>query len=338
MRAISRHQAAIATGALVLIATIASIAALKFAQGFAAPIVLGWVVGIVLAPTVRRLSYLGVPRAVSASLALVVAVALLIVLISLLGPVISGLMEEIPKIQREIRDWLEGATRLLRGIEELENTISEGGEEAIKAAMPGVLDALWLAPNFAAQTMIFVGTLFFFLLTRDEIYACFPGRKPSLMAADRAVSHYFVTVALINAGFGFAVFGLLTLLGLSNAVLWGAATFLLNFVLYLGPLVMVVSLLIAGLTQFNGAMVIVPPLAFLAMNITEAQFVTPTFVGQRLRINPLGVFLAILFGLWLWGPIGGIVSLPVLVWLGAFFVNPGIGTVELTPASEPQSV
>lgn len=316
------QQARIIVFAIALLAAIGTVAALKFAQSLAAPLVLAIVIGVVLAPIVRRLSHMGIPRAASASFALLLTGFTLILLISAMGPVISGLMEQMPKIEREIRFWMADLSRLIRGVDNLsrdiEQTISEGGEEAVKAAMPGLIDALWMAPNFAAQALIFAGTLFFFLLTRDDLYARFPDRLPNLRSADRAVSHYFTTVTLINAGLGVAVFGVMTAIGLPQPMLWGAAAFILNFVLYLGPILMMVALTVAGLTQFSGAMVLLPPVAFFLLNLTEAQFVTPTLVGQRLRINPLGVFVAILFGLWLWGPIGGIVSLPVLVWVQAY--------------------
>jgi predicted PurR-regulated permease PerM len=328
MGAVTDQQAKIAIGALALLAAIVSVAALKYAQSLAAPIALALVVGVVLAPMVRKLSHFGIPRAASASFTLITTGMALILLLSAIGPVATGLMEQMPKIEREIRIWLDEITRLVRGVDNLgrgiEQTISDGGEEAMKAAMPGLIDALWMAPNFAAQTMIFAGTLFFFLLTRDDIYSRLPNQLSRLRSADRAVSHYFVTVTLINAGLGTAVFGVMTLIGLPQAMLWGAAAFLLNFILYLGPIMLIIALTVAGLSQFNGAMILVPALSYFALNLTEAQFVTPTLVGQRLSINPLGVFVAILFGLWLWGPIGGIVALPVVVWFGAYLAPQSI--------------
>lgn len=325
MQQFSEQQAKAVVYALVLLAALTSVAALKSAQSLAAPLVLAMVIGVVLAPVVRRLSRMGIPRAASASFALVLTGVALILLLSAIGPVITGLMEQMPKIEREIRFWMADMTRLIRGVDNLsrdiEQTISEGGEEAVKAAMPGLIDALWMAPNFAAQVLIFAGTLFFFLLTRDDIYAHFPDHLPRLRSADRAVSHYFTTVTLINAGLGAAVFGVMTVIGLPQPMLWGAAAFILNFILYLGPIMMIVALTVAGLSQFSGATILLPPLAFLLLNLIEAQFVTPTLVGQRLRINPLGVFVAILFGLWLWGPIGGIVSLPVLVWFQSYVMH-----------------
>jgi predicted PurR-regulated permease PerM len=34
-----------------------------------------------------------------------------------------------------------------------------------------------------------------------------------------------------------------------------------------------------------------------------------------MKINPLLVFLSLVFGIWLWGPIGGVVAIPLLLWV-----------------------
>jgi len=310
----------IAGWSLLVIAIVASVAALKLAESLLAPIFLGLVIGVVLAPLVKQLRRLGVPVIVSAFSALVFSGALLVVLIFTLGPVVSELIDQIPRLQFELRIWLQQLAAFFQPDAmnvDLGGSLGDDGEDAVADAMPSLLDALWLAPNFMAQLLMFAGTVFFFLITRDELYDLSQDGKPAFAAADRAVSHYFVTIALINGVMGVAVFGVMTLIGLPNPILWGAAAFLMNFVLYLGPMLLIAALLIAGMVTFNGILSFAPPIAFVIINLTEAQFVTPTLVGQRMKINPLGVFLAILFGLWLWGPIGGIVALPILVWFTA---------------------
>lgn len=311
------------TLSLAVLALLALLAALKLAQSVAAPVTLGFVVGVVFAPMATRMGRIGAPPAVSATVALALAGLVLTVLISAAGPVVTELLEQVPKIEAELRRWMEEVARVVRGVDtigrEIEETLAEGGEEAVKAAVPGLIDALWLAPNFAAQSLIFAGTLFFFLLTRDGLYDGLSALEPALRSADRAVSHYFIVVTLINAGLGAAVFAAMTLIGLPNPLLWGGAAFVLNFVLYLGPLMMMLALLVAGLAHFGGALSLLPPVAFLGLNLIEAQFVSPALIGHRLQINPLTVFLGIVFGLWFWGPIGGIVALPLLVWGTVFW-------------------
>ena len=90
--------------------------------------------------------------------------------------------------------------------------------------------------------------------------------------------------------------------------------FLVNFLLYLGPSIFVVVLLFAGVAAFDGRLAVLPAVGFLLLNGIEGQFVTPALIGRTLRLNPLVVFLALVFGLWLWGPVGGIVAIPLVLW------------------------
>ncbi|MEN8658637.1 AI-2E family transporter [Marivita sp.] len=332
-------RARLQTVCIALVALVAVVTAMRLAKGLLAPVTLGLIVAIVAAPGMRLLARLGIPRAVSASISLVFVGALTMLLIAGLGPIVMDLIGQVPRIEDEIRWWVIDASRAIRGLEsvqfELEQSLTEDGE-AVEEAMPSLLDAVSVAPNFAAQLLTFTGTFFFFTLTQNEIYASIKSQAAALRQADKAVSHYFLTVTAINAGLGVAVFATMTIIGIPNPILWGAAAFILNFVLYLGPVMLLVALGVAGFTEFNGAYSLLPALAYFLLNMTEAQFVTPTLVGQRLQLNPLVVFLAILFGLWLWGPIGGIVSLPLLVWVTAFSAHqpspPSELDTDLTPA------
>lgn len=311
--------------ALIVLAVIATVAALKLGKALLAPVALGLVIAVVLAPMVARLDAWHVPPVVAAFLALIMSVVLLVALFIGLGPVLSELLTQIPRLKYELLTWLNQLSDVVPGLapmeDELQETLRGSTDDTMQAAMPGLMNALWVAPNFLGQVMIYCGTLFFFLLTRSELYNLLSRGRDRLRRADQAVSFYFVTITLINAGLGLATFLVMTAIGLNGAVLWGAAAFLLNYVLYLGPITLIAALLVAGMIQFDGAYSLLPPLGFFALNLTEAQFVTPTFVGQRLRMNPLLVFLAILFGLWLWGPVGAVVSLPILIWFTAFGSN-----------------
>jgi len=87
--------------------------------------------------------------------------------------------------------------------------------------------------------------------------------------------------------------------------------------------------------QFDGAMSLAPASAFVILNTIEGQFVTPTLVGKHMAINPLLVFLALIFGIWLWGPIGGIVAIPLLLW--GLVLNDSLATRPSRPAMPDQA-
>ena len=305
---------------LLILTIIGVVAALQLGQTVLAPVTFALVLGVVVSPVADKLGDFGVPRLVIAVGLLILTSSLIGAALLLIGPLVEVLIDELPRIKAVAAAWLETASNVLRGIETISKEIEEsvGGEstEETETAIPSVTDALYLAPSFVSQVFIFVGTLFFFVLTRNDIYERAGSSAEHLHKADRAVSRYFGAVTLVNIGLGVVTGAVMMALGVEYAMLWGLAAAVMNYILYLGPMMIVIGLTIAGMIQFVGATAFLPPLAFLLINFTEANFVTPIVVGRRLAMNPLIVFLAIIFGLWIWGPVGAIVALPVLLWFG----------------------
>lgn len=302
---------------LLILTMIAVPVGLYLGKPVIAPIVFALVVGIVVSPLAERLASIGVPRVGVAILLLLVTTSLIGLLVLMVEPLLNMLIDQLPRLKAAAARWIDTVSGVLRGIETISKEIEAangGGESDTKSALPSVRDALWLAPNFGAQFFIFIGTLFFFVLTRNEIYAMVGHLEPILRQADRAVARYFAAVTLVNACLGVITALVMLAIGVEYAMLWGLAAAVLNYMLYLGPFIIICGLVISGLLQFTGAMALLPAAAFLLINFSEANFVTPWVVGQRLSMNPLGIFVAIVFGLWLWGPVGAIVALPVMLW------------------------
>jgi predicted PurR-regulated permease PerM len=261
---------------------------------------------------------------------LALLVLLTIGLFIAMGPTINQAARNAPEIWREMTGLLEDVRRTLAGVESLQESVSDAlsDEEATAAddtaeepvPIPGVFDALALAPSVAAALLIFAGAFYFFLLSRRSLYtkveasSVLPWDQQMLERAEARVSRYFLTITVINATFGVLIWLVMTLIGLPQPVLWGIAAFLFNFILYLGPATLAVAFAIAGFLTFDGAMSLLPPVLYLSMNMCEGQFITPALVGRQMKVNPLLVFVSLVFWLWLWGPIGGIVAIPVLVW------------------------
>lgn len=318
---------------------IAVTTALYFAKPILAPVVFATVMGIVISPLADRLDRLGVARVAVAAGLLVLSTLLLALLVLSLDPLITALVAQLPVIKAEIREIVEMLSGVTRGIEaissELEETVGQSGPQSAQgeeATLPTLIDALWLAPNFGAQLLIFVGTLFFFVLTRNDLYAAAGPFASRLFRAERAVARYFTAISMVNGGLGVTAAAGLAALGVPGAWAWGLAAAMLNFIPYLGPFVVMGGLAIVGITQFDGVQAVLPLGLFVLLNITESQFITPAFVGHQLHLNPLWVFLAIIFGLWIWGPVGAIVALPVLLWSGRMLTPPPL---QGPPAPRP---
>ena len=51
----------------------------------------------------------------------------------------------------------------------------------------------------------------------------------------------------------------------------------------------------------------------MGISFLEANLITPTIVGRRMTLNPLAIILVVSFWIWLWGPVGGVIALPLLI-------------------------
>lgn len=291
------------------------------------PLVFAVVIGIVFAPLSDVFDRLGLPPIFAALAVLLIVLSTIVSGIVLFYPVISELMQRIPLMWFEVQDVLRELKSTMEDFKAFQDRLSEAlsadGEAAPPAEGEGVVpstqDILSRLPVFAGQAMIFVGILYFFLLVRTELYELISRNtarmsKATLCHAEAQVSRYFLTVTTINAVFGVLVALMLSAIGMPNAIYWGVAAFLVNFVLYLGPIFFAVTLLIGGIFVFDGFMSFVPAALYLMMNMTEGQFVTPSLVGRHMKVNPLLVFVSLITWMWLWGPLGGVIAIPVLVW------------------------
>ena len=318
---------------IVTIAAILFVAALHVGSSLLAPIMLALVVGVVLSPLTDLWERLGLSTGTGALISVALTVLFLGGLGMIFQPLVSQMVDQAPKVWSDMRDTIEMIRGFLRGISQVTEEIASAAVPPAHAqtasepaiAMPPVTEALFMLPAIAGQLMIFIGTLFFFLMTRGEIYDWAARRfsAPSnravmtrrLRHADRQVARYFMTVSAINAGLGLITFAGLAAIGLPGAALWGVIIFVMNFIVYLGPVVVILGLLFAGVAAFDGGMGLAPAAVYVGLNSIEGQFVTPALLGRTMAVNPLLVFLAIVFGLWLWGAIGGIVAIPTLLWI-----------------------
>ncbi|MEJ0009003.1 MAG: AI-2E family transporter [Steroidobacteraceae bacterium] len=89
---------------------------------------------------------------------------------------------------------------------------------------------------------------------------------------------------------------------------------LLNFIPYAGPTVTLVMVTFVASLTFNDVPRILGVAGtYLAIATVEGQIVQPLFVGRRLEINPLLIFLSLWLGGLFWGIAGILLATPTLV-------------------------
>ena len=321
--------------ALITLAALALLYTLHFAKDVLLPITLALVFALLLQPALGFLERCRMPRALAALLLTATLVTLLGGGVWLLSSSALEWVQRLPEarevississsVQREVAE-VDLATQEMAAIaEEITPGDSEGVERVIiqESSFPG---DLWAT---AAEVMVFGGlsvVLLFFLLSSSQqlIERCvqaLPGEKDrerALRATAQAkaqMSRYLTTVTVVNLCVGIVTGLLLWALGFPDPALWGAAAAALKFVPFLGAWIMAAMLALVGAISVDQAWVVVAaPLGYMALSTTMAQFVDPLVYGYRFRLNPIIVFVWILFWGWLWGVPGILLAVPLLV-------------------------
>jgi len=128
------------------------------------------------------------------------------------------------------------------------------------------------------------------------------------------ISNYLFSVSMINIALGAVASGGLYFLGVPNAGMWGMLVALLNFVPYFGPVSGMALLTSVGLLTFETLwQAVLPPLWYLLLHLVESNLVTPVLLGRRFTLNPVVIFVSLIFWTWLWGVPGALLSVPILV-------------------------
>jgi predicted PurR-regulated permease PerM len=305
---------------------------LYLGRDFLTPVLLAFMLATTLSPIVRYLGRWSVPPALSATL-LIVVTALLFGIIGYAtsGPV-SQLISDAPEIGAKlqervatIRQTIDKAVEATSQIDNVAETISDDHTQKVVIAQPGILSR-------AAGNLLSVGTtlaitlvLSLFLLASGSMFyqkiiqtfSLLSDKKKALRVVynvEREISRYLFTISVINVIVGIVVGGGLWAIGIPNAYVWGVLATILNFLPYVGALISIVLVGIISVVTFDNLVYsMLAPAFILVVHILEGQFLTPLLLGRRLELNAVAVFISISFWSWLWGFIGALMAVPLLV-------------------------
>lgn len=311
--------------------TIAAIFLLQEAKPVLLPLTVALMLTFLLFGPVRALTRLGLPPALGAA----VVVATLIGAIGVAGSALAGPAAEwwdrAPQNLQQIAHTIDKVRAAIPGLEPPRRLARSPSPPADpvkeKLASEGftmtraVIGHFWhfaLAVGIAVILLYFMLASEYYLLSRT-VQAIPNRRKRAIVLggvrqAQREVGQYLATTGLINSVLGLLTGVLLAQLGLQNPLLWGTMVAVLNFVPYIGPLLMAGMLLLAGIVTYGIAwQMLAPAGGFLMLHAIESNFVTPLVVGRRLRLSPMAVFLSVIVWGWIWGVAGGFIAVPMLL-------------------------
>jgi predicted PurR-regulated permease PerM len=293
------------------------------------------------------LTRLRVPRPLGAAIVLAGVVGTLVLGTYALQDDALALVDSLPSAARQAREQLRasrgGAEGPIEKMRTLASEIERGAAEAagVESAPRGVtrvqleekpLDvrAALLSGSMGvlglAGQAILLFFLVYFLLASGDLY-----RRKLVRMAGPSLSRKKVTVEVIEeigdqiqrflfvqmltgVVVGVASWVAFRWMGLGQAAVWGVAAGVLNSIPYFGPVIVMSGVALAGFFQF-GTLSMALAFAGVAFAITslEGYLLTPWLVGRAVQMNQVAVFIGLLFWGWLWGIVGLLLAVPMLV-------------------------
>ena len=318
------------------------VAILALGKPVLVPVALAFYFAFVLTPLAERLERLGVPRALSLLGVVGVAASLFAVLGALLFSQLVSLATQLQtysfQITQKVASLKSGSMGPLASLSYALSTLSQlitaevstadhSSQVRLVQQDHSALQQLEATVRPVIEPLAFGGVVLvltvFMLALREDLR----GRLIQLLGpqnvtvttrtmseAVNRISHYLLTQAYINAGFGSVIALGLSFIGLPYALLWGAIAGLLRFVPLLGAFIAVLLPSLIAFAIFPGWRETgLTVLLFVVADVAVGNFIEPWVMGKRTGVSSLALLISTLFWTWLWGPLGLVLATPLTV-------------------------
>lgn len=323
-----------------VIAVILTLAACQAAAGILAPLLVAVLLAVALVPPVAALSRL-IPRWIAAAIVVFGISGVFAATAWMLTDDAVAFSRRLPSLIREVRATIETASprqgilrQLQQAVDELEETTTKNAKptDATPVTIVETTDVQRQVMSYAQSAVGYLGSivllmfLVYFLLASGDLFK----KKFVKLSGDR-LSHKKVTVQMLDqmtAQIGHFVFyqfwsgalvGVLTWLafwwlGVRYAGLWGVASGVLNCIPYFGPTVIMGASAFAAMLQFKSlSMIVLVSGVSIVITSIEGFVLAPIALGKAASVNSVAVFVAVMFWGWMWGPLGLVLAVPVLM-------------------------
>ena len=336
---------------LGILATIACVFALQWAQKFFVPLLLGILIAYTLNPVVLWFERMHVRRIVGATLVTAVIVALMAGTIYRLQDEFFNIIDELPTLTHKITKILTnnpgGQRSTIQQVQaaaaEIERAANNVGSDTRRAApkrqsqlpaaaggsnirvMDWVLAGSVGLATFLSQATMVVFLVFFLLLAGDTFKRklvkltgpSLTRKKVTVHILDdinTSIQNYMFMLLVTNVLLALLMWGALRAIGLENAGAWAAFSGVAHLMPYFGPLLITAATGMVAFLQFESLrMVILVAGASLGIATLVGMVVATWMTGKIAKMNPAAVFVSLLFWGWLWGVWGLLLGVPVVM-------------------------
>lgn len=328
--------------AITVLAAVALVLLLREAREILIPIVLSVLLSYALSPVVARAVRWRIPRGVASAALMLLIAGLLGWTSYTLSDDLAAVIRELPRAAKYIRQSLQDARngpdalgKLQQAVGELEKAAAEAaapqapGEKPVSVQAPNmnIRGALWsgsLGIVAGLGELVMILFLVYFILACGDLFKRklmkIVGRSGSkvteeiLDGINTNIEHYLVVLVITGSVVGVVSWLAFWAVGLQQPAVWGIAAGVLNTIPYFGPFLVAAGVAVVAVLQF-GTVAKAALLVALSIVITslEGNLLVPLLASLAGLMNPVAVFIGLLFWGWVWGVWGLLLAVPMLM-------------------------
>lgn len=337
--------------ALVIALTLAGVAyALMFFRGLqdiVAPVFLALNFYIVVYPLQKFLTRIKVPRAIGASISVVLVLCMILAFFGLTAWSVAELVILIPSYSSELVTTYQNMLGFLSDIGVTSSVIEQqlsqfNVRSIIDAVYPlltnvsmvaGLLTTVVMAVFFVAMDSLGIDRRMSMLLDSK------PAFSTSLGDFASGVRRYWVVATIFGLIVAFLDVIALAIIDVPLVWVWGVLAFLTNYIPNIGFVIGLIPPALLALVDGGWQSALWVVIAYSVLNFVIQAIIQPKFTGESVGVTPLISFLSLLFWVWVLGWLGALLALPATLLLKALLVDadPRAKWVNILLASDPET-
>ena len=351
--------------ALVVLAVFVTIYALHWAAAVFIPLMISLLLTYALSPAVEWLARRRVPRWLGAAVMLLGLLGGLGRTGYALSDDTAALIDSLPLAAEKVRDAVHARASTkatpLETVQKAAARLEQAAQESsasVTSTERGVMRVQVEPAHFNIRNYLLSGTLgllsalgqatlvvflTFFALSSGDTFRrklvkiagpTLSEKKVTVQVLDEIteqIKRYLLVQVLSSVVVGLVTWLAFWLLGLQHAAVWGIAAGVFNLIPYVGSIAVTAGSALVAFLQFGTPqMALAVGGASLFIHTLTGNLLTPWLTSKTSRMNPVAVFVAVLFWGWLWGVGGLLLGVPILMVIKAICDR----VEDLKPAGE----
>jgi len=303
------------------------ISGIKAASGLILPFLISLFLALITLPLLNWLIRKKIPMPLAVLITIIAALSVLTAIVFVIGGSVNNFTDEVPKykdrldvMSTSILDWLQAhgidvSKRMLTGLLDPAKAL-----DVATGALGGLVAAL-------SQTFLVLLTIVLILFEAagfpDKLSRAF-GKQSGSDRYEKIkleIQSYLAIKTLTSLFTGIVISVALAIIGVDFPLLWGMLAFLLNYIPNLGSIISAIPPILLALIGLGPGQALAVAIVFVVVNVSLGNFVEPYFMGRRLGLSTLVVFMSLVFWGWVWGPLGMLLSVPLTMILKIMLEN-----------------